>query len=324
VSLGKVFHAMQVKSLEIVVPIFNEESNIMNLFSGVDALRKLLTSYQVSLTIVDNGSSDESINVIDNLASKYRELPCKVIMLSRNFGKEASLTAGLHASLGDYVVPVDADLQDPLELIPMMLNKFENDLNIDVVLAVRKTRSDGLIRNFFSIIYIWIFNKLSETKIYYSAGEFQLMSRNYIENFNKLNETERFVRGIFSWMGFNVAIIEYDRPIRIHGKSKFSFMGLVGLGINGIMSHSIKPLRISYLLGFIFALFSFFYSIYILYLAFDNSIPVPGYASIIIILLISSSIQMILIGIVGEYLGKTLLEAKRRPAYVIRRIKNYG
>ena len=303
-------------TVEIVVPCFNEEENLPALFSSFLAFRAIHAgTYDVKLLIVDNGSSDNTVvnckNFVDHNPSS------KLICLSRNFGKEASLTAGLFESRGDLVVPIDADLQDPIEVISLMLECWARE-NVDVVLAKRMSRDgDSKSRRFYSRMYIRSFSKLADVEIPSGVGEFRLMTRKVIAAFTELPESQRFVRGLFAWMGFSTATVEFDRQSREKGKSRFSYGKLLNLGIDGIVSFSTKPLRISIGLGLTAAIFSFILSIGVVFEKIFWKVPVQGYTSLAFLILFLGGVQLFSIGVLGEYVGKVLLESKRRPIYII-------
>lgn len=308
----------RVKTVDIVLPCYNECESLPKFFSEYILLRnRMRKKYSIKLIIVDNGSTDETYKVAKLFALKNRNIRC--ISLSRNFGKEASLTAGLDASNSDACIPMDCDLQDPMEAVDLLLEAWTDD--VDVVLARREFYKNRFTwRRIFSKIYSFVFNSLSDTPMTNSVGEFRLMDRKVVEAFAKMPESERFVRGLFSWMGFKSVEISYPRANREVGRSKYNFNKLLGLGIHGLTSFSIKPLRIATFFGILGSVGTFAYAAILLYLAFSNEISIPGYASTLVSILLLGSIQLLTIGILGEYVGKTLLEAKRRPVYIIREI----
>lgn len=264
--------------------------------------------------IVDNGSSDNTPTLAKEFTKKNKGVV--FIRLSRNFGKEASLSAGLFASTSEACVPVDADLQDPLDVIKMMIPEWEN--GNEVVLGRRKSRNqDSWFRTLFSKLYFQVFNALSDTELPNDVGEFRLMDKKVVDAFNQLPESQRFVRGLFAWMGFKTAIVEYDRPPRSFGKSSFSVFRLLSLGVQGLTSFSVRPLRLSTVVGALGATLTICYGIYILFLALNDEIPIPGYASTLLAVLFLGSVQLLSIGVLGEYIGRVLLETKNRPLYII-------
>lgn len=311
------------KSVDIVLPCFNESESLPNFLLEFVKLRtRQRNRFNIGLVLIDNGSTDLTFEIAKTFAELNTNIKC--IRLSRNFGKEASLTAGLDATSGDACIPMDCDLQDPMEAVDLLLDAWTD--GIEVVVAKREY--DERIFNWrivASRFYLKFFNRISDTHIENSVGEFRLMSRKVIEAFKLMPETERFTRGLFAWMGFKSIEISYSRGKRENGVSKFNFINLFTLGIHGLTSFSIKPLRIATFLGLIGSISTFLYAITLIFLAFENEIVIPGYASTLVSILLLGSIQLLTIGILGEYVGKTLLEAKRRPVYLIQdRFENNG
>jgi glycosyltransferase involved in cell wall biosynthesis len=305
-------------TVDIVVPCFNEEESLPLFFIAYTQLVKTHPKYNFNIIIIDNGSSDATLKIAREFISTRKDGMC--IELSKNFGKEASLTAGLEASSSELVIPIDADLQDPIELIPNLIERWENT-GADVVLARRKTRDeDTLFRRGASVFYISIFRKLSGVDLHPNVGEFRLMTRAVVEAFSTMPERERFVRGMLAWLGFKVDIVDYIRPARAGGKSSFNLFRLFELGIQGITAFSIKPLRLATIFGMLTAAGSGMYAVYIFAEAINNRTSVPGYASLLITVLFLGGLQLLFLGVIGEYLGRVLLESKARPNYVIRKV----
>ena len=304
--------------MDIVVPCFNEEDSLPLFFDAYLQLIHEQPNYSFNIIIVDNGSADGTLKLAKEFISTTREGIC--LELSRNFGKEASLTAGLEKSTAEIVIPIDADLQDPIELIPVLLERWAQT-GADVVLARRTTRvEDTRFRRNASGMYISLFRKLSDVDLHPNVGEFRLMTRKVVQAFSLMPERQRFVRGMLAWLGFKIEIVDYIRPSRIGGKSSFNFFRLFELGIQGITAFSVKPLRMATIFGLITAIGSGLYAIYILVLAINNKTPIPGYASLLIIVLFLGGMQLLFLGVIGEYLGRVLLESKARPNYVIREV----
>lgn len=301
--------------IELIVPCFNEENSLPYFLEKYQELKNYDKKNTYRLLIIDNASSDKTFQKAVDYARTDSSI--RIIGLARNFGKEASLSAGLNNSTGDLVIPIDADLQDPLEIVPELVKKYFES-SADVILGKRKNRKNDLkTRTFFSFLYSRVFTKISTVKLENNVGEFRLMNRKVIDAFNTLPESERFVRGMFAYLGFQSEIVEYSRPARSSGKSNFTFLKLLNLGIEGFISFSTKPLRFASYLGFIGSLISMIYGITIVILQLQGKIQVSGYTSILASILILGSLQLLTIGILGEYVGKTLMEAKRRPAYII-------
>ena len=305
-------------SVDIVVPCFNEEDSLPTFFISYLHLIKNHPNYAFNIIIVDNGSTDETLTLAREFIATTKDGIC--LELSRNFGKEASLTAGLERSTADVVIPIDADLQDPIELIPILLARWAQT-GADVVLARRKTREeDTRFRRSISAIYISLFRKLSDVDLHPNVGEFRLMTRKVVQAFSTMPERQRFVRGMLAWLGFKIEIVDYIRPARAKGKSSFNFFRLFELGIEGITAFSVKPLRMAIVFGLTIATASGMYALYIFILAINNKTPIPGYASLLIAVLFLGGMQLLFLGVIGEYLGRTLLESKARPNYVIREV----
>ena len=305
-------------TVDVVVPCFNEEESLPLFFAAYAQLAKSHPEYTFSLIVIDNGSTDATLRIAREFIKTTKDGMC--IELSKNFGKEASLTAGLEASSSELVIPIDADLQDPIELIPNLIERWEKT-GADVVLARRKTRDeDTLFRRGASAFYISIFRKLSGVDLHPNVGEFRLMTRAVVEAFSTMPERERFVRGMLAWLGFKVDIVDYIRPARAGGKSSFNLFRLFELGIQGITAFSIKPLRLATIFGILTAAGSGVYAVFIFAEAINNRTPVPGYASLLITVLFLGGMQLLFLGVIGEYLGRVLLESKARPNYIIRKV----
>jgi glycosyltransferase involved in cell wall biosynthesis len=302
--------------VEIIVPCFNEEENLQKLFEEYYTLTEIDRSVDYSLLIIDNCSTDKTWDLALEFARVNNRVRC--ISLSRNFGKEASLTAGLVHSIGDAVIPIDADLQDPISVIPLLVSKWlEND--VEVVLARRnKSKNRSLMREIASSNFHKIFSYLVDFEIPENVGEFRLLDRKFVRAFTQLPESQRFVRGLFSWIGFKSEVITFDRGSRFQGKSKFKFRSLLNLGVNGITSFSIKPLRIATSAGIILSTSSFLYASLIFIRTIMGENTPSGYSSMMVTVLLLGGIQLISIGLVGEYVGRILIESKQRPIFIVR------
>ena len=263
---------------------------------------------------VNDGSTDDTFDRL--MQEKQQRDHITVINLSRNFGKEAALTAGLAHAAGRAVIPMDADLQDPPELIANMVDYW--DKGYDVVLAKRTDRSsDRLSKRITAKWFYKIHNLLSSIFLPADVGDFRLMSRKVVDAVNQLPENQRFMKGIFAWVGFKTATVGYVRETRKGGKTRFNFWKLWNLAIDGVTSFSSAPLRIWLYLGVFTSLLSFLYGCFIIIKTLMFGIDLPGYASIVTIILFLGGIQLIGIGVIGEYIGRMYLETKRRPPYII-------
>jgi len=303
--------------LSLVVPVFNEEPSIDPFLKEVEEVILSRIDMEVEVIFINDGSTDSTLDKLTSARAKDKRV--KIIDLSRNFGKEAALTAGLFYSSGEAVVPVDVDLQDPLELIHEMIGLWRE--GYEVVLAKREDRtSDSWAKRFTAKYFYKIYNKLAKVKLPENVGDFRLMDKTVVDALRKLPESCRFMKGIFSWAGFRATTIEYKRIAREKGRSKFNAIKLLGLALEGITSFSDSLLKIWSSVGFLIALFSFIYGAVIVGRVVFYGVDVPGYASTIVIVSFLGGVQLMGIGVLGEYLARTYIEAKRRPIYLIRKV----
>jgi len=303
--------------LSIVCPMHNEADGVEVFFSRINAaLKPLNVSFEI--ICVNDGSTDGTLQQL--LASEKHDPSIRVIDLARNFGKEAALTCGIDHARGKAVIPIDADLQDPPELIPEMVALWRQ--GFDVVLPQRINRqSDGFLKRKTAEWFYKVHNAISEPKMMANVGDFRLIDRQVVEALQQLPERRRFMKGIFAWVGFRQALIPYTRGPRVAGKSKFSGWKLWNFGLEGITSFSTAPLRIWFYLGLIVAALAFVYGSIIIGRVLLFGRDTPGYASMITIILFLGGIQLIGLGILGEYLGRIYQETKQRPVYIVR--QNY-
>jgi glycosyltransferase involved in cell wall biosynthesis len=304
--------------LSVIVPVKDEEEAIAPfvarvapildaLFPGADAAWEIL--------FVDDGSEDATMAAIH--AAHRGDTRVRAISLSRNFGKEAALSAGLDHAGGRAVVPIDVDLQDPPELIGAMLAKWRE--GYEVVYGVRRNReTDSLPKRLTADLYYRAHNYLSSDKIPEHAGDFRLLDRSVVDVIRRMPERNRFMKGLFAWGGFRQAAVEYDRAPRGVGKSKFRYWKLWTLALDGITSASTMPLRIWSYIGVVIALLSLVYALFVIVRTTLFGIDVPGYASLMVAILFFGGLQLISLGVLGEYVGRILVEAKQRPLYVVR------
>lgn len=304
------------KTVSLIVPMYNESTGLENSLSRIEEATSSLP-YDFELVAVNDGSSDDTLQKLQHYSPK--KITLRIVDLSRNFGKEAALSAGLQYSVGDAVIPMDADLQDPPELIGQMLEQWES--GYEVVLAKRVDRqTDSFAKRSTARGFYRFINWLSEIKIPEDVGDFRLMDRMVVDVIKQLPENRRFMKGLFAWAGFRTTSIEYTRPKREHGKSKFNGWKLWNLALEGITSFSTVPLRIWTYLGFLVSAGAFIYGSYIIIDTLMHGNNVPGYPSLLSIILFLSGIQIAGMGILGEYLGRTYLETKRRPVFVTRSV----
>lgn len=306
----------QQKRVSIVIPAFNEGEAIVGTLSALEsALAEL--PYQLEVVVVNDGSRDDTVAQARGYVSSRMQIV--VVDLSRNFGKEAALSAGLDKSTGDAVIPIDADLQDPPALVPEMLQLWEQ--GAEVVLAHRSDRSsDGWLKRVSAAQFYRIINSVSEVPIPSNVGDFRLMDRVVVDIVCALPENRRFMKGLFAWAGFRTEQIDYVRPERHAGESKFNGFRLVNLAIEGFTSFSTAPLRIATYIGATVAGGAMLYAAYIVIRTLWFGVDLPGYASSLSLTLFMSGLQLVALGLIGEYVGRTYLESKRRPAYVIRKV----
>lgn len=303
--------------LSLVTPCHNEEACISPFLARIRHVFSSSIDVTLELVFVNDGSTD---NTLECLRDAMRTDPRIIIVdLSRNFGKEAALSAGLDVATGDAVVPLDADLQDPPELIPDMLAKWRE--GYDVVLAHRKNRdSDSWAKRSTARWFYRVHNMFSEVALPDNVGDFRLMDSGVVEALRRLPESCRFMKGLFAWIGFRTASIDYAREARAAGTTKFNAWSLWNFALDGITSFSTVPLRIWTYVGVFCAFISFLLALFFLTRTLLFGIDVPGYASIIIAITFLGGLQITGIGILGEYLGRTYRESKRRPLYVVRNV----
>jgi glycosyltransferase involved in cell wall biosynthesis len=302
--------------LSVVVPMFNEEASITALFPPVVAIAEQVTP-DYEIVAVNDGSTD---NTLLMLAAAHLDNPrIKVVNLSRNFGKEMALTAGLDHASGDAVVLLDADLQHPPEVIPEMVAKWRE--GYDMVVMIRSSREEETIaKRTFARSFYWIMQHLSRVPIQPDAGDFRLLDRKIVDALKLLPENNRFMKGLFAWVGFRQASIPFRVPPRQRGKSKWGLFRLWNFALDGIFSATTLPLRIWTYLGSGIALFALSYMMFIVIRTLIYGSDVPGYASLAAILLFFSGMNMIGLGILGEYLGRVFIEVKQRPRYLVQEL----
>jgi glycosyltransferase involved in cell wall biosynthesis len=300
--------------ISVVVPFFNEAENIGILY---DRVRSVLdgTGELWEMICVNDGSSDNTLKKLVTLHQEDSRI--YVIDLTRNFGKEAALTAGMDHAQGDAVIPLDADLQDPPEVIPDMISKWRE--GYDVVNAVRVLREgESWFKRLSSYIFYRVINKLSPVEIPLDVGDFRLVSKSVLEALKQLPERRRFMKGVFAWVGFRTASIPYYRDSRFLGKTKWNYWKLWNLAMEGITSFSQIPLQLASYIGFFVSISSFAYAMFFLVRTLIYGNPVKGYPSLIVIVLFLGGVQLMALGVIGEYLGRTYEETKQRPIYLVR------
>ena len=304
--------------ISLIIPVFNEEEAIPIFYETVKNNQEL-KNYDLELLFINDGSKDKTLEVLKNI----RKQDNSVIILdfSRNFGKEPALFAGLEHATGEAVIPIDVDLQDPIEVIPRLIEKYKE--GFEVVLAKRTDRSsDTFMKRKTAEFFYSFHNKISNPKIEPNVGDFRLLSRKAVEAIKSLPERQLFMKGILSWVGFNTAIVEYSRANRAAGKTKFNAWKLWNLALEGITSFSTIPLRLWTYLGFFISFCSFVYGSIIILQKLILGNNVPGYPSIMVVILFLGGIQLIGIGVLGEYIGRIYMETKHRPRYILNKDNN--
>ena len=302
------------KSITLLIPVYNEKSALPQLFSRLDEFAKSTPNYQFEFLFINDGSVDESLSIITNQAQKDTRI--SYINLSRNFGKEIAMLAGIDHAEGDAAVIIDADLQDPPELIKEMVAYWED--GYDDVYARRSSRQgETWLKKKTSQWYYRILQKSTSIPIQVDTGDFRLLDRRCIEALRQFRESQRNTKAIFSWIGYKKKEIFYDRDPRIAGETKWNYRKLINLAIDGITSFTTAPLRIASVFGLLVSCLAF---CYILYLVIRPLFGVPtgaGYSSLMAVILFMGGVQMIFLGIIGEYIGRIFNETKQRPLYLI-------
>jgi polyisoprenyl-phosphate glycosyltransferase len=302
--------------LSVIIPSYNEGSAIKMTYEKLTEVFKrdsVIQDYDYELIFIDDGSKDDTLNVIKRFQKD--DIRVKYISFTRNFGKEAGLIAGLSYSKGDTVVLIDADLQHPPELIPVMIRHFYN--GYDQVITKRNRAGDSKTRTIFSRLYYKIVNKMVDVELEDGVGDFRLLSRRAVNALLSMKEYNRFSKGMFYWIGFKMKVIEYENQNRVSGTSKWSFKKLVHYGIDGIISFNNKPLRSILCLGFLMMVLGISYVLYSLIRVFAVGIDMPGYFTTISSILVMGGVQLISLGVIGEYIGRIYYEVKRRPHFII-------
>jgi glycosyltransferase involved in cell wall biosynthesis len=311
---------MTVPELSLVVPFYNEEASCPAFFARVlPVVERVTADYEI--VCVDDGSMDRTCQLLAAEHLKNRRI--KLLSLSRNFGKEQALTAGLDHALGRAVIPLDADLQDPPEVIAELVARWRE--GFDVVLAVRADRcSDTWMKRFTAHLFYRLIGRLADCPIPPNAGDFRLLDRRVVDALKLLPERTRFMKGLFAWLGFRQTQVEYTRAARVAGDSKWRYWRLWNLALEGLFSFSTLPLRIWTYAGLLVALVALAFAAFIVGRTLISGVDVPGYASIVALLSFFSGVNMIGLGILGEYLGRVFTEVKRRPNYLIRDRLGFG
>lgn len=301
--------------LSVVVPMYNEAEVLAHFFEHTTkALNSITQDWEI--VCINDGSKDHTLQLLEQF--RANEPRIKILHFSRNFGKEAALSAGIEYATGQAVIPIDADLQDPPELISEMVEKWQQGYK--VVIATRSTRhGEGWIKKSTAHLFYSVIGSISKTPIPANTGDFRLMDRQVVEAVKLLPERTRFMKGLLAWVGFPTCQIYYDRQPRICGATKWNYVKLFGLALDGIFSFTNIPLKIWVYLGVTISSLSFFYALFLIIRTLIYGIDVPGYSSLMVAILFMGGIQLISLGIIGEYIGRIFDETKHRPLYIVER-----
>ncbi|MBK7096725.1 MAG: glycosyltransferase family 2 protein [Saprospiraceae bacterium] len=305
--------------ISIVIPCYNEEGNVKLIY---DSVSSVLSEYNIEIVFVDDNSKDNTLNIIQNLADKDPHV--KYVSFSRNFGHQSALRAGLEYASGDCVISMDGDMQHPPELLPQLIKKWEE--GYDIVYTMRKdVENVSFFKRVTSSLFYKLINSLSDIEINEGSADFRLLDKRIVKILvNDITEYHLFYRGLISWIGYKQAGIEYIPNKRFSGKTKYSIGKMINFAIDGITSFSIKPLKLAILLGISLSVLSALYGIYALYMSIFTNETVKGWTSVLVSILFIGGVNMILLGIIGEYVGKLYIQSKKRPYFLVKEtnIKN--
>jgi polyisoprenyl-phosphate glycosyltransferase len=300
--------------LSIIVPAYNEEEVLPEFHTRLSAVLNKI-GCESEVVYVNDGSTDRTLNIIDGL--RQGDARVAVIDLSRNFGKEIAMTAGFDHAVGDAVVVIDADLQDPPELIPELYRYYQE--GYDVVYAQRVSRvGEGPLKKVTAFLFYRLIQAMTRVQIPADTGDFRLLSRRALDALNKLREQHRFMKGLYAWIGFPQKAVPFQRDARMAGKTKWNYWKLWNFALEGFTSFTIGPLKIATYLGITTAVAAFLYGAWVIYKTLAHGDPVAGYPSLMVVILFLGGIQLMTIGVLGEYLGRMFDETKRRPLYFVK------
>ena len=304
------------EKISIVVPCYNEEKSLPYFYNEIKKVANEMKEVIFEIIFVNDGSKDNTLKIIKDFAKKDKSI--RYVSFSRNFGKEAAMYAGFKESTGDYIATMDADLQDPPELLKDML-KYIKEEGYDSVATKRKTRKgEPFIKSIFSVIYYKIIRMVTKLDIADGARNYRLMTRKMLNSVLEMAEYNRYLNGIYAFVGYNTKWLEYDNKKRVAGKTNYSFFKLISYALEAITSFSAFPLRLSAILGMFFCLIAFIFILFIITRTLVFGDPTSGWPSLVCIIFMVSGIQMFSLGILGQYLSKTYLEIKQRPLYFIK------
>lgn len=308
---------MNTKKVTILIPCYNEEKSLPLLYDEICSLIDKLQEYRWEILFVNDGSYDRTLSVVKELRAKDSRI-C-FVDLSRNFGKEAAMLAGFDYATGDCMIIMDADLQDPVDVIPLMLKEWNLGAGYDDVYAKRITRGkESWLRKQLSLLYYKMLQKTTSIDVLQNVGDFRLLDRKCIDALKQMRESERNTKGMFCWIGFKKKEILFDRGDRVEGRSSWNLLSLLNLAIDGITSFTIAPLRIATVIGLLVSVVAFIYMCYIFTKTIIWGDTVQGFPTLMIVILFLGGVQLLSLGIIGEYLGRVFYETKNRPVYVVR------
>lgn len=302
------------KTISIIIPCYNEESNLHSLYEALTSFINSQPNYQWQILMVNDGSKDNTLQIIQQIRKEDNRF-C-YISLSRNFGKENAMLAGFDYVSGDCCIIIDEDLQHPIRVVPEMIELWEQ--GYDDVYGKRISRGkESWLRKKLSLSYYHILQKMAKIDILPNVGDFRLLDRKCINTLKELRETQRYTKGLYCWIGFRKKEVRFEQQDRTQGKSSFNYLSLFNLAIEGITSYSTIPLRISTLLGVMVSITAFLYMCFVFFKTIAFGEPVQGFPTLLIVILFLGGVQLLSLGIIGEYLGRIFIETKHRPVYII-------
>ncbi len=300
--------------ISIIVAMYNEEESLSYFFDNIKSVLKKITKYTFEIICIDDGSKDATYSMLQEYAKKDKNI--KIIKFSRNFGKEYGMMAGLKYCTGKCAIPIDVDLQDPPELILDFISKWEE--GYDMVYGIRNDRtSDTFIKRITASLFYKLYNLMTKSPIPYNAGDYRLIDRKIINTIKSLRECNIFMKGIFGWTGYKTFGIKYTRQVRKAGTSKWNYWKLWNFALDGLTASTTFPLRVWSYLGSLLSITGMLYAFYIIFRTIINGSDVPGYASLLVFILLLGGMQMIILGILGEYIGRIFIEVKNRPIFIV-------
>lgn len=302
------------KTISLLIPCYNEEASLPLLYPELKKLMDEESQYEWEVLFVNDGSRDRTMEIIKDLRAKDGRV--RYVSLSRNFGKENAMLAGFDYTRGDCMVILDADLQDPPSLVPEMLTYWEQGYQ-DVYARRADRGRESWLRRYFSLLFYRILDSTTRFEVLQNVGDFRLLDRRCIDALRQLRETERYTKGMFCWIGYRKKEIVFDRGDRVAGSSNWNFFSLFNLAVEGITSFTTSPLRFASVLGFLMAFVAFCFLVYYLSKTLLFGDPVQGFTTLIVVILFLGGIQLLCIGILGEYIGRIFNESKRRPVYLV-------